>query len=198
MVTCVPGHSVCTASASTCAASWRISSSARGSSRETNSILASFSIGSARSASRAVERHRDRALGERGRDALGDVETGDVVGVFAARAVGKGQRDHGTCSCGSLPRTSVGKRDSSVRYLAQAVCVLNLSVGGAAQRPHGSRGGPPARRFLGGQEGGAPKNPPRRRRRRPAGTGGGGAGGSKKNESENFSGPRFAVRFQLG
>ena len=27
---------------------------------------------------RAVERHRDRALGERGRDALGDVEAGDV------------------------------------------------------------------------------------------------------------------------
>ena len=27
---------------------------------------------------RAVERHRDRALGERGRDALGDVETGDA------------------------------------------------------------------------------------------------------------------------
>ena len=43
----------------------------------------------------AVERHRDRALGERGRDALRDVETGDVVGVVAARAVGKGQGDHG-------------------------------------------------------------------------------------------------------
>ena len=28
----------------------------------------------------AVERHRHRALGERGRDALGDVETGDVLG----------------------------------------------------------------------------------------------------------------------
>ena len=43
---------------------------------------------------RAVERHRDRALGERGRDALGDVETGDAVGIVPTRAVGKGQRDH--------------------------------------------------------------------------------------------------------
>src|SRR5882724_820442 len=46
----------------------------------------------------AIERHRDRALGERGRDALRDVETGDVVGIFAARAVGKGQGDHGRYS----------------------------------------------------------------------------------------------------
>src|SRR5471030_536657 len=49
MVTCVPGHSDCTASASTWAASCRISSSARGSSRLMNSIFASASIGSARS-----------------------------------------------------------------------------------------------------------------------------------------------------
>ena len=42
----------------------------------------------------AVERHRDGALGERGRDALGDVETGDAVGEFTACAVGKGQGDH--------------------------------------------------------------------------------------------------------
>ena len=42
----------------------------------------------------AVERHRDRALGERGRDALRDVEAGDVVGIVPTRAVGKGQRDH--------------------------------------------------------------------------------------------------------
>ena len=43
---------------------------------------------------RAVERHRDRALGERGRNALGDVETGDALGILPTRAVGKGQRDH--------------------------------------------------------------------------------------------------------
>ncbi len=43
---------------------------------------------------RAVERHRDRALGERGRDALGDVETGDALGILPTCAVGKGQRDH--------------------------------------------------------------------------------------------------------
>ncbi len=42
----------------------------------------------------AVERHRHRALGERGRDALGDVETGDVLGIVPTGAVGKGQRDH--------------------------------------------------------------------------------------------------------
>jgi hypothetical protein len=41
-----------------------------------------------------VERHRDRALGERGRDALGDVETGYAVGIVPTRAVGKGQGDH--------------------------------------------------------------------------------------------------------
>ena len=42
----------------------------------------------------AVERHRHRALGERRRNALGDVEAGDVGGEFAACAVGKGQGDH--------------------------------------------------------------------------------------------------------
>ena len=63
----------------------------------------------------AVERHRDRALGERGRNALGDVEAGDAVGEFAARAVGKGQGDHRSDSCGSLPRTSVGKRGFALK-----------------------------------------------------------------------------------
>src|SRR6266850_6885579 len=42
----------------------------------------------------AVERHRDRALGERGRDALGDVETGAAAGIVPTCAVGKGQSDH--------------------------------------------------------------------------------------------------------
>ena len=41
----------------------------------------------------AVERHRHRALGERGRDAPGDVEPGDVPGVFALRAVREGEGD---------------------------------------------------------------------------------------------------------
>ena len=41
----------------------------------------------------AVERHRDRALGERGRDALGDIEAGDVLGEFALGAVGEGEGD---------------------------------------------------------------------------------------------------------
>jgi len=42
---------------------------------------------------RPVERHRDRALGERRRDRLGDVETGDACGVFTARTVRKGEGD---------------------------------------------------------------------------------------------------------
>ena len=52
----------------------------------------------------AVERHRDRALGERGRDALGDVETGDAVGIFAARAVGEGQGDFSREAAGPRQR----------------------------------------------------------------------------------------------
>ena len=46
-------------------------------------------------ADHAVERHCHRALGERGRDALGDVEPGDVPGEFALGAVGKGEGDPG-------------------------------------------------------------------------------------------------------
>ena len=42
---------------------------------------------------RAVERHRHRALGERGRDALRDIEPGGVSGIFAFRAVGEGEGD---------------------------------------------------------------------------------------------------------
>jgi hypothetical protein len=42
----------------------------------------------------AVERHRHGALGQRGRNALGDVEPGNALGVVAACAVGKGQCDH--------------------------------------------------------------------------------------------------------
>ena len=41
----------------------------------------------------AVERHRHGALGERRRDALGDVEAGDVLGKFPPGAVGEGQGD---------------------------------------------------------------------------------------------------------
>ena len=42
---------------------------------------------------RAVQRHRHRALGERGRDALGDLEAGDVLGIFALGAIGEGEGD---------------------------------------------------------------------------------------------------------
>ncbi|MEH2528835.1 hypothetical protein V1288_006744 [Bradyrhizobium sp. AZCC 2176] len=41
----------------------------------------------------AVERHRHRALGQRGRDALGDIEPGGVLGIFALGAVGEGEGD---------------------------------------------------------------------------------------------------------
>ena len=47
----------------------------------------------------AVERHRDGALGERGRDALGDIEAGGALGILPTRAVGKGQRDHSSSPC---------------------------------------------------------------------------------------------------
>ena len=43
---------------------------------------------------RAVERHGDGALGQRGRNALGDVKPGCALGIFPTGAVGKGQRDH--------------------------------------------------------------------------------------------------------
>ena len=42
----------------------------------------------------AVKRHRHRALGERRRNAFGDIEAGGVGGVLPTRAIGKGQRDH--------------------------------------------------------------------------------------------------------
>ena len=41
----------------------------------------------------AIQRHRHRALGERRRDALGEFEPGDVLGIFAFRAVGEGEGD---------------------------------------------------------------------------------------------------------
>ncbi|MGY3118969.1 hypothetical protein ACVWXQ_002906 [Bradyrhizobium sp. S3.14.4] len=41
----------------------------------------------------AVERHRNRALGQRRRNALGDLEAGDALGVFAPGAVGEGEGD---------------------------------------------------------------------------------------------------------
>ena len=38
----------------------------------------------------AVERHSDRALGKRRRNALGDIEAGDVLGKFPTCAIGEG------------------------------------------------------------------------------------------------------------
>ena len=44
-------------------------------------------------ADHAVERHRYRALGQRRRDALGDIKACDVLGEFALGAIGKGEGD---------------------------------------------------------------------------------------------------------
>ncbi len=60
---------------------------------------------------RAVERHRDRALGKRRRDAFRDLETGGAGGVLTARAVRKSQRDH--VALHSLLPTNAGKRSDS-------------------------------------------------------------------------------------
>ena len=42
-----------------------------------------------------VERHRHGALGQRGRNALGDIKAGNAFGEFALGAVGKGEGDLG-------------------------------------------------------------------------------------------------------
>ena len=64
----------------------------------------------------AVERHRDRALGERGRNALGDVETGDALGDI--RGVRRRERSTRPFQCllfaHSLP-TNAGKRRGRCR-----------------------------------------------------------------------------------
>ena len=43
----------------------------------------------------AIQRHRHGALGQRRRDAPGDIEAGDVFGEFAFGAIGKGEGDLG-------------------------------------------------------------------------------------------------------
>ena len=64
----------------------------------------------------AVERHRHGALGERRRNALGDIEAGGVLRVFPTRAVGKGHGDHFLAPFAHSLPTNAGKRDG--RYLA--------------------------------------------------------------------------------
>jgi len=43
----------------------------------------------------AIQRHRHGALGQRRRDALGDIEAGDAFGEFAPGSVGEGEGDSG-------------------------------------------------------------------------------------------------------
>ena len=46
-----------------------------------------------------IDRHRDCALGQRRRNAFGDIEAGSAVRVVPTGAVGKAQRDHFLVSC---------------------------------------------------------------------------------------------------
>ena len=61
----------------------------------------------------SIERHRNGAFGERGRDALGDLDAGDVASILPARTVRKGQRDHIVSSAHSLPEKA-GERRAAV------------------------------------------------------------------------------------
>ena len=102
----------------------------------------------------AVERHRDGAFGQRGRDALGDIKAGDVVRIVPTRAIGKGQRDHVFFSCSSLPRTSVGKRIGVAEAYIQPVPSTQLGWRHLVRAPPSpvAPGLPPMRGF--GQGGG--------------------------------------------
>src|ERR1700733_4602169 len=170
MVTCVPGHSDCTASASTCAASCRISSSARGSSRLMNSILASCSMGSARSAttpSSAIATVRLASDGEmplamsRPVMLLGNSRLAPSGKMRAMRGSGSigfklatpnWNPDAGALlsgidlSCGSLLRTSAGKRERGLDNLKLAPTQTKEA---ARQRPQlaATRSNPSGRRL---------------------------------------------------
>ena len=93
MVTWVPGHRDCTASAMTCAQSCRISSNAPRvfAGQELDLGVAFDRV--AEVGDHAIKRHRHRALGKRGGNALGDVEPADAGRVVASGAVGEGQFD---------------------------------------------------------------------------------------------------------
>ena len=74
----------------------------------------------------AIQRHRHRALGQRRRDALGDVEAGDVPGIFALRAVGEGEGD----LFQGLGRFQIGKAELESgcgRVLVRHVSLLKLT-----------------------------------------------------------------------
>src|SRR5256714_1380475 len=129
MVTCVPGHNDCTASASTWAASCRISSKARASSRAMNSIFASCSIGSARSVTTPSSAIATVRLASEGEMPL--AMSSPVVSLGNSRVAPSGKvsailldstgfrllrlylKSVIEISCGSLLRTSAGKLGSS-------------------------------------------------------------------------------------
>src|SRR5262245_2777240 len=83
---------------------------------------------------RAVERHRHRALGERRRNALRDVETCGAGGELPTRAVGKGQRDHHAL----LLLTRCLRMQVSVASKSAIVVHDRKSVGGPPIK-HGNR-----------------------------------------------------------
>src|SRR5437763_3651590 len=66
----------------------------------------------------AVDRHGDRALGERRRNLLGNVETSRPVWVFSTRAIGEGQRDHRFAPVAHSLPTTAGKRGRTVFDMA--------------------------------------------------------------------------------
>src|SRR5262249_29271582 len=66
----------------------------------------------------AVEGHGNRALGERRRNLLGNVETSRPFWVFSTRAIGKGQRDHRFAPVAHSLPTTAGKRGRTVLDVA--------------------------------------------------------------------------------
>src|ERR1700722_11921124 len=134
MVTCVPGQSDYTASARTCAASWRISSRA--------GVVARYELERGVAVDRisevgklAIADHSHSALGKRRRNGFGDFEARNARLVGPFRAVGKSDMDH-QGSLSSLADTNRRKRGS-----------LHINV----EPCHGNRRGagdlPPSRRL---------------------------------------------------
>src|SRR5262249_428015 len=78
------------------------------------------------------ERHGDGALGQRGRNTLGDVQAGCARGVVPTRAVGEGQCDHDAAPFAHSLPTNAGKRDLPVDTAissAEATCLGRTFVG---------------------------------------------------------------------
>src|SRR5262245_13022716 len=75
----------------------------------------------------AVERHGDRAFGERWRNLLGNVETSGPFWVFSTRAIGEGQRDHRFAPVAHSLPTTAGKRGRTGLEMASVRAALPRS-----------------------------------------------------------------------